>query len=149
MRNIILFAVCAVMFAAVAVRSDFAEARETKKVVIHLQEDDLSAQNQAFAFIRNMSDHYAEYDIDVEFKVIAIGQGLKLLRIDTSTFPDSVLNYPQDYNVEFLACGNTMYGMRKMEGLDEIDLIDGVRVVQVGGAALIELQEKGYAYIRP
>lgn len=142
-------AFCAALLAGATLATGDAEARQTKKVVIHLQEDDLSAQNQIFSFIRNMTEHYNEYDIDVEFKVVAIGQGIKLLRVDTSTFPDSVLHYPEDYNVEFLACGNSLYGMRKQEGLEEIDLLDGVRIVKVGGAELIDLQDRGYAYIRP
>ena len=47
------------------------------------------------------------------------------------------------YGVEFHACGNTM----KSLGWTEDDLLPFAKVVEVGAADIMELQEQGYAYI--
>ncbi len=47
------------------------------------------------------------------------------------------------YGVEFHACGNTM----KSLGWSEADLVPFAKVVEVGAADLMELQEQGYSYI--
>ncbi len=49
------------------------------------------------------------------------------------------------YDVEFIACGNTMHTFK----VDEKELIDGVEVVTAGIVELIERQLKGWIYIRP
>ena len=49
------------------------------------------------------------------------------------------------YDVEFIACGNTMTTFK----MKEKDLIDGVEVVTAGIVELIERQLKGWIYIRP
>ena len=47
------------------------------------------------------------------------------------------------YGVEFHACGNTM----KSLNWGEADLVPFAKVVEVGAADMMELQEQGYAYI--
>ena len=47
------------------------------------------------------------------------------------------------YGVEFHACGNTMKSLNWTED----DLVPFARVVEVGAADLLELQEQGYAYL--
>ncbi len=49
------------------------------------------------------------------------------------------------YDVEFIACGNTMRTFK----VKEKDLIDGVEVVTAGIVELIERQLRGWIYIRP
>ena len=47
------------------------------------------------------------------------------------------------YGVEFHACGNTMKGL----GWTKKDILESAKVVEVGAADLMELQQQGYAYI--
>lgn len=47
------------------------------------------------------------------------------------------------YGVEFHACGNTMKSLK----WSKKDLLDLAVVVDVGAADMMELQEKGYAYL--
>ena len=47
------------------------------------------------------------------------------------------------YGVEFHACGNTMKSLNWTRD----DLVPFARVVEVGAADLLELQEQGYAYL--
>ena len=51
-------------------------------------------------------------------------------------------------NLHLAACGNTQANMSKAEKKD-IKLISEATVVPSGVITLLELQEKGYSYIRP
>ena len=72
-----------------------------------------------------------------------------MLRADTSPVKQRIaemsLALPQ---ISFSACGNTQVNMTKQEG-KEVVLVSEARVVPSGVVRLIELQEQGYAYIRP
>lgn len=48
-----------------------------------------------------------------------------------------------EYGVEFHACGNSM----KTQGWKDEDMLPFAKVVEVGAADLMELQEQGYSYI--
>jgi uncharacterized protein len=50
--------------------------------------------------------------------------------------------------VTFTACGNTIANMEKNTG-KTITIMDEAQVVPSGVVRLIELQEEGYAYVRP
>jgi len=51
-------------------------------------------------------------------------------------------------NIVFSACGNTKAKMEKKSGKD-VQLVEGVRVVQAGVLRIMELQEAGWSYVRP
>ena len=50
--------------------------------------------------------------------------------------------------ISFMACDNTRSRMAKTEG-HEIPLLMEATVVSSGAARLVELQEKGWSYVRP
>jgi intracellular sulfur oxidation DsrE/DsrF family protein len=89
-----------------------------------------------------------KYVDDVSIVVVAWGPGIHLLakkpkRPVSKTHQQRVRDMSQSYGIEFIACGNTMHSV----GWEKADMLDFVRVEEVGAAALMELQEKGYAYI--
>ena len=51
-------------------------------------------------------------------------------------------------NVAFTACGNTQTAMQKAEG-KEIPLVSLAKVMPAGVVRLMELQERGWSYVRP
>ena len=51
-------------------------------------------------------------------------------------------------DITFSACGNTMAKVAKKSGQMPV-LLEGVQQVQAGVARIMELQEQGYAYVRP
>jgi hypothetical protein len=51
-------------------------------------------------------------------------------------------------NVAFSACGNTRENMTRAEAKD-IPLISQANVVKAGVVRLVELQERGWSYLRP
>ena len=51
-------------------------------------------------------------------------------------------------SISFKACGNTQGNMSKVEN-KEITLIPEASVVKSGVVRVMELQEKGWSYVRP
>ncbi len=51
-------------------------------------------------------------------------------------------------DITFSTCGNTMKNVTKKSGKIPV-LLAGVREVPAGVARIMELQEQGYAYVRP
>jgi uncharacterized protein len=77
--------------------------------------------------------------------------GLHMLRADTSPVKDRLkrlkeLAFPG--NVQYSACNNTKQGMEKTEG-KEVPILSEAALVPSGVVRLMELQEKGWSYLRP
>ena len=51
-------------------------------------------------------------------------------------------------DITFSACGNTMKKAEKKSGKMPV-LLEGVTQVPAGVARIMDLQEQGYAYVRP
>ena len=72
-----------------------------------------------------------------------------MLRADTSPVKERIEAMSlADPNLKFSACGNTQARMEKKAGR-AIVLLSEARKVPSGVIRLIELQEKGFSYIRP
>jgi len=88
-----------------------------------------------------------KYNDNIHIVVVAIGPGIHILaknpeRPVSKNTKQRVSSLAQ-YGVEFHACGNTM----KSLGWDEKDILPFAKIVEVGAADLMELQEQGYSYI--
>ena len=86
------------------------------------------------------------YGMDnTEVVIVAYSQGIKaLLKRQNRAIARRVKSL-MAYDVEFIACGNTM----KTLEIDKKELLDDVEVVTAGIVELIERQLRGYIYIRP
>ena len=89
-----------------------------------------------------------KYVDDVSIVVVAWGPGIHLLaknprRPVSDLHQQRVRSMAQAYGVEFIACGNTMHTV----GWTEADMLPFAKVEEVGAAAVMELQEKGYKYL--
>lgn len=88
-----------------------------------------------------------KYGDNVQIAVVAIGPGIHILgKRPERTVPKLIqqrVSSLAQYGVKFIACGNTM----KSLGWTENDLLPFAEMTEVGAAALMELQEQGYAYI--
>lgn len=126
-----------------------AQAAETHKVAIHVDESDPKLMNMALNNVQNIKAYYDEKGEDVTIEVVTYGPGLNMLRADTSPVANRIKMMSMEIaNLSFAACGNTRAGMAKKEG-KEIPLLDEATEVPSGVVRLIELQEDGYAYVRP
>lgn len=104
------------------------------KVVFHV--DELSKWAVATANIKNL------LDLKPDTKIVLLINGIGIQGLELKANQYFISQYP---GVSFHACQNAM----KKHHMEKEDLPAGVKVVSAGVADLIELQEKGYAYIKP
>lgn len=137
------------VFAGLSAPALAAATLREHRIVFQLTDNDPHRMTMILDNIANVSRYYADKGDPVEFEVIAYGPGLHMLRADTSPVKDRVksikLSIP---DVTFTACGNTIESMQKAEGRN-IELLPDVGIVPAGVARLAELQEQGWAYVRP
>ena len=114
------------------------------KVVIQVSTDDKRTQNIALNNAVNVQKIYGMDNVIVE--IVAYGPGLSLLTTKSkqSKRVASLVNS----DITFSACLNTMSKIKRKKGKFP-QLTKGVVKVKAGVGRLIELQEQGYAYIRP
>jgi len=115
------------------------------KVVIQVSTDDPRTQTIALNSAVILQKALGRGNINVE--VVAYGPGLTLLTNNgrqSKRIQDLVM-YDE---FRFSACGNTMDTIKRKQGKSPV-LVDGVQIVPAGVQRIMELQEQGYAYIRP
>jgi intracellular sulfur oxidation DsrE/DsrF family protein len=115
-----------------------------KHVVIQVSTDDLLTQTIALNNAVNLQKLYGLDNIDIE--IVAYGPGLGFLTKSSKQAKRIKSLAMQD--IHFSACGNTMAKIAKKTG-KEPKLIEGVKIVTAGVSRIMELQEQGYAYVRP
>lgn len=98
----------------------------------------LSVLNSIQAMIRKYGDN-------VDIAVVVIGPGLHTLAkkpkrtVDPSIY-ERIASFAKDYNVRWIACGNTMNSLH----WNDSDMRPFAEYAEVGAAALMELQEEGF-----
>jgi hypothetical protein len=114
------------------------------KVVIQVSSSSPQTQNLALNNAVNLQELYGMDNIKIE--IVAYGPGLSMLtkKSKQKTRVESLAM--QD--IRFSACHNTMKAIERKTGKMPV-LAKGVTVVPGGVARIMELQEKGYSYIRP
>lgn len=126
----------------------FAEGK-THYVAIHVNENDPKVMNMALNNAANVNNYYVEQGDDVIIEMVAYGPGLNMLIPGKSPVSDRISAMSLELeNLSFAACGNTHRKMSEKAGKD-ITLMDEAAIVPSGVVRLIELQEQGYAYVRP
>ncbi len=140
--------VAASLFALSLATGAMAEGK-THRVVFHVDENDAQVMNMTLNNVANVTRYYESQGDDAVIEVVAYGPGLAMLLADESPVADriSVMSLEID-NLSFAACGNTYNAMNAKAG-KELDLLDEAGIVTSGVVRLVELQEQGYAYVRP
>lgn len=115
------------------------------KIVYQLNQADEAYQEAIFNSISALLKKYVD---DVAIAVVVWGPGIHLLaRNPRRPVPDlhrqRVRSMAEAYGVEFIACGNTMHTV----GWTAADMVEFAKIEEVGAAAVMELQEKGYKYL--
>jgi intracellular sulfur oxidation DsrE/DsrF family protein len=121
-----------------------ADSHTKNKIVIQVSTDDPRTQKIALNNAVNMQKMYGIDNIDIE--IVAYGPGLGLLTKKSGQAKRVTSLAMQD--ITFSACGNTMKKVAKKSGKMP-ELLEGVGQVTAGVARIMELQQQGYAYIRP
>ncbi|PRX38272.1 hypothetical protein SAMN05216257_103201 [Meinhardsimonia xiamenensis] len=138
----------AVMLATAPAAGVLAEGK-THYVAIHVDQNDPQVMNMALNNARNVDSYYKSIGDEVVIELVAYGPGLNMFIPGKSPVEDriSAMALEMD-NISFAACENTKRAMSAKAG-HEIELMDEAAVVPSGVVRLIELQEQGYAYVRP
>src|SRR5436305_11997251 len=145
LRGLILgLAVC------IATSAPAADAKP-HRVAIQVDQNDPQVMNLALNNATNVIEYYRAKNEDVEVDIVTYGPGLHMLRDDTSPVKDRLkrlkdLAFPG--KIQFSACNNTKEGMEKTEGR-AIAITADATIVPSGVVRLMELQEKGWSYVRP
>ena len=121
-----------------------ADSHTKNKIVIQVSTDDPRTQKIALNNAVNMQKLYGIDNIDIE--IVAYGPGLGLLTSKSGQASRVTSLAMQD--ITFSACGNTMKKVAEKSGKMPV-LLEGVDQVTAGVARIMELQQQGYAYIRP
>jgi len=114
------------------------------KLVIQVSTDDVRTQNIAMNNAVNLQKALGQDNIIIE--IVAYGPGLTMMTPKSPASKRIPSLAMQD--ITFSACGNTKAKMEKKSG-KEIVLVEGVQMVPAGVLRIMELQEQGYAYVRP
>lgn len=126
----------------------FAEST-THYIAIHVDQADPKVQNMALNNAVNVTKYYESIGDTVMIELGAYGPGLTMYIPGKSKVGDRIATMSLEMeNLSFAACGNTHKKMSKKAGKD-IKLMEEATVVTSGVVRLVELQEQGYAYVRP
>ena len=120
------------------------------KVAIHVDENDPKVMNMALNNVQNVVKYYESQGDTVIVELVAYGPGLNMLVEGKSPVADriSAMSLALEDNLTFAACGNTHRSMSEKAG-KEVPLLEEANIVPSGVVRLIELQENGFAYVRP
>lgn len=142
---------------AVANSSKISEAAETEEQELRFPGDPVDNKvvyqfNKADetyhkAVLFSVGAMLRKYGDNIHIVVVGIGPGLHILakkpkRPVSNETRERVASL-LEYGVEFHACGNTM----KALGWEKKDMLESAKIVEVGAADLMELQQQGYAYL--
>ena len=121
------------------------------RLVIQVNQNDPAVMNLALNNATNVLDYYRKKGEEADVEIVAFGPGLHMLRKDTTPVADRIhamneLAFPS--KVRFAACGVTREGMEKKEG-KPLELLPEASMVPSGVVHMMELQEKGWSYVRP
>ena len=129
-------------------KSDKQKAK-VHRVAIQVNENRPESMNLALNNAKNVVDYFKSQGETAIVEIVAYGPGLHMYRDDTSPVKQRVAQMSlEEPGITFAACANTQANMSKAEQ-KPITLISEAKVVPSGVVRLMELQGKGYAYIRP
>jgi uncharacterized protein len=129
--------------------STAANQKQPHRLVVQVDVNDPAVMNLALNNVNNVAQHYGALGQKVEIEVVAYGPGLHMLREDTSPVKARIRSMSDAMpQLAFSACGNTRQNMTRAEAKD-IPLISQAKVVEAGVVRLMELQERGWSYLRP
>jgi len=118
-------------------------AATANKIVYQLNKADPEYQADVFSSISAMLGKFVD-----DISIVVWGLGIHVLakkpkRPVSKFFQQRVRSMADSYGVKFIACENTM----KTIGWGAKDMQEFVEVEDFGAAALMRLQQQGYAYL--
>ena len=123
--------------------------RKAHRLILQVNTNEPAMMNLALNNATNVAQYYQDLGEKIEIEVVTFGPGLHMLRDDTSPVKARIKAIATSTpSISFKACDNTQGNMSKVEN-KEIALIPEASVVKSGVVRVMELQEKGWTYVRP
>ena len=120
-----------------------------RKLAIQIDENKPETMNLALNNAKNVIEYFKSKGEAVAIEIVAFGPGLHMFREDTSPVKARIAQMSlEEPAVAFIACQNTLQNQSKAEQ-KQISLISEAKLMPSGVVRLMELQSKGYAYLRP
>jgi intracellular sulfur oxidation DsrE/DsrF family protein len=119
------------------------------RLVLQVNTNEPAMMNLALNNATNVAEYYKDLGEKVTIEVVTFGPGLHMLRDDTSPVKARIKAITESTPaIAFKACGNTQEKMHKAENKD-VPLIPEAQVVKSGVVRVMELQERGWTYVKP
>jgi len=123
--------------------------KKQHQLVLQVNTNDPAMMNLALNNATNVAQYYKDLGEKVTIEIVTFGPGLHMLRDDTSPVKARITAIAASTPaISFKACGNTQENMSKAEN-KEIALVSEAKVVKSGVVRVMELQERGWAYVKP
>lgn len=121
---------------------------DTIKVLIHVSSVTAAHNPGALDEIESLVRHYRDQRQNARVEVVMNGEGLNLVRVDTTRFAERIRRMQEEYdNLTFAACQNTIQRLKREHGITA-KLLPGVTVIDSGVAQIMRRQQQGWAYIQ-
>lgn len=139
--------------AALAAGSAVAADSKPHRVAIQVSSEDRHTQALALGNAHNYAAYYKAKGEPYAIEIVAFGPGFAMVRGDMSMMKGEIETLQKELGDTLVvsACENTRKAIADSMGKqpDEIPLLPGVKETPSGIVRLAELQEQGWAYIRP
>jgi len=145
----LMFSVLVMSILMIAGTTPGQAGQASHKVAIHVDENDPARMSMALNNAQNIDKYYKSKGEKVEIEIVAYGPGLMMYSEAKSPVKTRIASMGLEMdNISFAACGNTYRKMSEKAG-KPMKLISEAKMVPSGVVRLMELQEKGWSYIRP
>lgn len=145
MKKILIVLAC--LFSFTVAETEFAEPKPAidnpRQLVFALPSGEIKEINRILSTVNNVMKFYRPEN--TEIVIVAYGQGLKSLLKKGDADVRKRIEALMTYDVEFIACGNTMRTLH----IDKKDLLDDIGFATAGIVEVIERQLQGYTYAQP
>jgi intracellular sulfur oxidation DsrE/DsrF family protein len=145
MKKILIVLAC--VFSFTAAETEFAEPKPAidnpRQLVFGIPSGEIKEINRILSTVNNVMKFYRPENTEVV--IVAYGQGLKSLLKKGDPDVRKRIEALMTYDVEFIACGNTMRTLH----IDKNDLLDDIGFATAGIVEIIERQLQGYTYAQP
>ena len=145
MKKILILLAC--LFSFTLAETELAEPKPAidnpRQLVFGIPSSDIKEINRILSTVNNVMKFYRPENTEVV--IVAYGQGLKSLLKNGDTNIRKRIEALMTYDVEFIACGNTMRTLH----IEKKDLLDDIGFATAGIVEIIERQLQGYIYAQP
>lgn len=133
-------------FAVAYADTEFAEPKpdmmNPRKILFVISTADDETIHHVLSVANNVLKVYGPENVNME--IVAYYHGMRALLKKEKAIATRVETL-QQYEVTFVACGNTM----RTKNIKESDLIDDVEIVTAGVVEMVERINDGFTYIKP